>query len=131
MEDAREAAVPGWFWIVAVAALLWEAMGCYAYLTQVRAADDAMPLWVTAAFAIAVWVGLAGAILLLMRRSWAGSAFLVSLLAVIVQACGLFLASPGGSTIGTSEAAFPAFVALVGAVLVWFAYHSAKRGWLR
>ncbi|MEA3064166.1 MAG: hypothetical protein QOJ27_601, partial [Sphingomonadales bacterium] len=116
MEDVREAPVPMWFWVVAVVALLWEAMGCYAYLTQVRASDDVMPVWATAAFAVAVWVGLLGAVLLLTRRRWARTALIVSLIAVIVQVCGLYLASPGGGTSGTSQAAFPAFVALVGAV---------------
>src|SRR4051812_36061209 len=92
-------AVPGWFWAAAVVALLWEGAGCYAYLTQISmdAADLAklpaaqadmwrsMPVWVKGAYAVAVWVGLSGAIGLLMRQRWARETFAVSLLAVIVQ----------------------------------------------
>jgi hypothetical protein len=34
MSDARGTAVPSWFWIVAGLALLWEAFGCYTYVSQ-------------------------------------------------------------------------------------------------
>ena len=52
---------------------------------------DATPTWMVAAYAIAVWVGLAGALLLLLRRKLAVPLLLVSLIAVIVQFSGLFL----------------------------------------
>lgn len=139
------ARVPGWYWAVAIVALLWEAMGCFSYVTKV-AMDSAalaqlpaaerdiwtsMPGWVVGAFAVAVWSGLLGAVGLLLRRSWARFAFAVSLLAVIVQFGWTFLATPILSTIGTSAAAFPAFILLVAAALLWFAGLAAKRGWLR
>src|SRR3954466_4568422 len=99
MEQVGQARVPGWYWLGAGVALLWEAGGCYAYLTQVtmKAADMgalpaaqrdlwlAMPAWLWAAYAIAVWIGLAGALGLLMRQSWARTAFIVSLAAALVQ----------------------------------------------
>lgn len=137
--------VPGWYWAVAVLALLWEAMGCFAYVTQVSmdsaalaqlpaAQRDlwmAMPAWVTGAYAVAVWSGLAGAAGLLLRRDWARLAFAASLVAVIVQFGWTFLATPILTTIGTSAAAFPAFILLVAALLLWFSLAAAKRGWLR
>jgi hypothetical protein len=137
--------VPGWYWAVAVLALLWEAAGCYSYLTKVSmdaaalaqlpAAErdiwTAMPAWVVGAFAVAVWVGLTGAVGLLLRRRWARPAFAVSLVAVIVQFGWTFLATPALSTIGTSAAAFPALILLAAAVLLWFAGLAARRGWLR
>jgi hypothetical protein len=145
MAKEAKAGVPGWYWAVAILALLWEAIGCAAYLMQVTigpaelaklpaAQRDiwlAMPAWVTGAYAIAVWVGLAGAAGLLLRRRWARIAFAVSLLAVLVQFGWTFLATPILSTIGTSAAAFPAFIALMAAILLWFADMAAKRGWLR
>jgi hypothetical protein len=140
-----EARVPGWYWAVALVALLWEAMGCYAYLSQVgmEAAElaklpaaqrdiwAAMPAWVVAAYAVAVWVGLTGAAGLLLRRRWARPAFALSLVAVIVQFGWTFLATPILATIGTSAAAFPAFILLMAALLLWFSGLAAKRGWLR
>lgn len=128
MGDAMKPAVPGWFWAVAVLALLWEAMGCYAYLTTITSTDDTLPAWVSAAFAVAVWVGVSGAILLLMRQRLARTAFAVSLLAAIVELAGiLFVAKP--ATGGRPAALYAAIVA--GAILLWFADFSAKRGWLR
>jgi hypothetical protein len=127
MEEVREAPVPAWFWAVAVLALLWEAMGCYQYLMQVRAPGETLPVWVVAAFAVAVWVGLLGAILLLMRRDWARMAFIVSLLAVLVQFGGLYM----GGRMHPADAGMPALIVAVAVVLVWFAHYSAKRGWLR
>jgi hypothetical protein len=137
--------VPGWYWAVAAAALIWEAMGCYAYLTQVgmdaatlaklpaaqRDLWASMPAWVTGAYAVAVWAGLAGGAGLLLRRDWARLAFAASLVAVIVQFGWTFLATPILSTIGTSAAAFPAFILAVAALLLWFSAVAAKRGWLR
>jgi len=137
--------VPGWYWAVAVVALLWEAMGCYAYVTQVsmdsaalaqlparqREIWAAMPAWATGAYAVAVWVGLLGAIALLLRRRWARLAFAASLLGVIVQFGWTFLATPILSDMGASAAAFPAFIFLVAALLLWFSGVATKRGWLR
>jgi hypothetical protein len=137
--------VPGWYWAVAAIALLWEAMGCYAYLTQVsmdsaalaqlpaeqREIWAAMPAWAVGAYAVAVWAGLVGAVGLLLRRRWARPAFAVSLAAVVVQFGWTFLATPILTTMGASAALFPAFILVVAALLLWFASMAAKRGWLR
>lgn len=137
--------VPGWYWAVVAAALLWEAMGCYAYLTQVtmdsgdlarlpalqRDVWTSMPAWATAAYAIAVWSGLLGGLGLLLRRRWAGLAFAASLAGVIVQFGWSFLATPLLATMGASAAAFPAFILIVAVLLLWFSSVAAKRGWLR
>jgi hypothetical protein len=144
-EDVAKPAVPGWFWAAAIVALLWELAGCYAYLTQISmdAADLAklpagqaemwrtMPIWAKCAYAVAVWVGLTGAIALLMRRRWAREAFAVSLLAVLVQFGWAFLGTPMLRTLGLSAAGFPILIILAAAVLFWFAGWATRRGWLR
>jgi hypothetical protein len=137
--------VPGWYWAVAILALLWEGGGCYAYLTQVtmKAADMgalpaaqrdlwlAMPAWVWSAYAVAVWVGLTGALALLMRQRWARAAFIVSLAAAIVQFGWTFLVKHALSALGAPAAILPAAIILIGAFLVWFAGAASRRGWLR
>jgi hypothetical protein len=137
--------VPGWYWAVAGLALLWEAMGCFAYVTQVSMDSAAlarlpaaqrdlwvsMPAWVTGAYAVAVWSGLIGAAGLLLRRDWARLAFAASLVAVIVQFGWTFLATPILTTIGPSAAAFPAFILLAAALLLWVSALATRRGWLR
>jgi len=137
--------VPGYYWAVAAVALLWEAMGCYAYVTQVsmdsaalarlpaeqREIWAAMPGWAVGAYAVAVWAGLLGAVGLLLRKSWARLAFAASFLAVIVQFGWTFLATPILTTMGASAAVFPALILAVAALLLWFSSVAARRGWLR
>jgi hypothetical protein len=145
MNGRTRGSVPIWYWLAAILAFLWEAGGCYAYLTQVsmKAADMgalpaaqrdlwlAMPAWVWSAYAVAVWVGLTGALALLLRQRWARSAFIVSLAAALIQFGWVFLATPILRTMGSSTAIFPACIIVISAALVWFAGYAAKRGWLR
>ena len=137
--------VPGWYWAVAAAALLWEAMGCYAYLTQVsmdsaalaqlpaeqREIWAAMPGWAVGAYAVAVWSGLLGAVGLLLRRRWAVLAFAASLAGVVAQFGWTFLATNILTTMGGSAAIFPAFIFAVAALFLWFSSLAKNRGWLR
>ena len=120
-------------------------MGCYAYVTQVsmdsaalarlpaeqRDIWAAMPAWAVGAYAVAVWAGLLGALALLLRQGWARLAFAASLLGVIVQFGWTFLGTPILERMGASAAAFPAFILIVVALLLWFSGIAARRGWLR
>ncbi|MGB5205651.1 MAG: hypothetical protein WBN63_15820, partial [Eudoraea sp.] len=85
MSEKSNTKPPVWFWIVSIVALLWNLMGVMAYLGQAYMTDEmkagytsdqlalmeSTPAWVTAAFAIAVWGGLLGCIVLLLRRKLA------------------------------------------------------------
>ena len=84
--------IAGWFKYAAVAAILFMALGCWGYVASVRTDVNSLPLdernlmlarpmWMIAAYAIAVWVGLLGSILLLMRRKLSEPLLLVSLVA--------------------------------------------------
>lgn len=145
MTDDARTGVPGWYWAVAIVALLWEAFGCFTYIQWVTmdaakmatmpAAERemwlAMPPWLTGVYAIAVWIGLAGAVALLMRRRWARLAFGLSLAAVIVQFGWIFLTTPILTTIGPTSTYMPAAIIIVGGIWFLFASMAAKRGWLR
>jgi len=145
MTDEAGTTVPGWYWVVAILALLWEAFGCFSYIQWVtmdaaklatmpdaeREMWLAMPPWLTGVYAIAVWVGLAGAVALLMRRRLARLAFGVSLAAVVVQFGWIFLTTPIMTTIGPSSTVMPAAIIIVGGIWFLFAGHAVKRGWLR
>ena len=137
---------PTWFWIVSVLALLWAGAGCAAYLLQVgmspadmaklpaaqRAIWAMMPEWVMAAYALAVWLGLAGAVALLLRRRIARSLYIVSLAAVIVQFGWTFLATPILTTVGAVQSLpFPLFIVVAGVALIWLSQIAIARGWLR
>jgi hypothetical protein len=145
MAQTEQRPVPGWFWGMAILALLWEAGGCYAYLTQVSAGSEAManmapaqralwrmmPALIWSAYAVAVWVGLSGALLMAMRQSWARAAFIVSLAGIVVQFGWVFLRTPILSSMGPSTAILPATIFVVGIFLVWFSGFAIGRGWLR
>ena len=139
-QDAR--IVPGWFYAVAALAFLFEAFGCWMYVAQVtadraslpldqRAMWDATPGWMTAAYAIAVWSGLAGTLLLLLRRRLAVPVLLLSLVAVIVQFSGLFLVPQLRQTVPESALAAPVILILACYLIFQFARVAQRRGWLR
>ena len=84
---------PVHLWIVAILATIWNAFGCFDYLmTQTRNEAylahftdpqrvyfESFPMWMEAAWALGVWGGLAGSLLLLARSRHAVAAFAVSL----------------------------------------------------
>ncbi len=90
---AERARAPVHLWIVGVVALLWSLTGAFDYLATQLKLDFYMsqfteeqldyfygfPAWAVAGWAFGVWGGLAGAVGLLLRRSWAVWAFAVSL----------------------------------------------------
>ncbi len=143
MSNNRETIpVPAWFALAAVAAVLFEAFGAYSYFVHVttdpnslpidqRDLMQAMPPWMTVAYALAVWVGLGGALLLLMRRRLAAPLLLVSLLAAIVQFGALLVDPALRNLVGSDELLVP-FVILVICYAIWHLAWQARRwGWLR
>ncbi|HEV2746475.1 MAG TPA: hypothetical protein VGW34_04160 [Allosphingosinicella sp.] len=88
-----EGRTPLHLWIVGVLATLWNGFGAFDYLmTQTRNEAylanftdpqriyfDSFPIWMEAMWALGVWGGLAGSLLLLARSRHAVTAFIVSL----------------------------------------------------
>ncbi len=145
MATIESKGVPAWFWAVAVLALLWEAMGCFMYVQQMSMTAEAFaalpqaqqdvwnqsPGWVPAAYAVAVWSGLAGAVGLLLRKAWCRAFFVLSLLGIVVQFGTVFLMTDIMASMGPAQAlGFPIFIFLIGAFLVWFSGVATKRGWI-
>ena len=131
-----------WFWIAAIFSLLWFALGCAMYLYEVtldpktlpldqRAMMEAIPSWMWGAFAAAVWVGLAGAVMLLMRRRLAVPLLGISLAACIVQNSAYFIDPRLRDVVPTDTLVLPIVIVAITWTIFWFAYHSRKRGWLR
>ena len=134
--------VAGWFMIAAVASLLFMGLGCVSYLMHVlanpatmpldqRAAYEAEPVWVTSAYAVAVWIGLLGAVLLLMRRKVAEWLLLLSLVAVLIWLAGLILVTPLRENMSANDLLVAIVVTALTWTVYWFARHSRQRGWLR
>ena len=135
---------PTWFWVVSVIALLWNLMGVSQYLIQAympiealeqmsqaeRELYEGQPAWVTAAFAIAVFGGLLGSIALLLRKKWAKTLFIVSLVAAVAQFAHWLFMSNAVEVYGPSTYAMPLLVIIIGIYLVLFSKKGASKGWL-
>jgi hypothetical protein len=141
-DDYSPRPIAGWYMPAAIASLLFMALGCFMYLMQVmtdpaelaldqRAAVEALPTWVTAAQAVAVWVGVAGALLLVLKRKLAEPLLIVSLLAVLVWLAGLLLVTEVRENLSANDLAVAIVVAALTWTIFWFARHSRQRGWLR
>jgi hypothetical protein len=131
-----------WFIIGAVASLLFMGLGCISYLMHVlanpatmpldqRAAWEAEPAWVTGAYAVAVWIGLAGTGFLVARRKVAVGLLLISVVAVLVWLAGLLLVSPLRNSMSANDLIVALVVSALTWTVFWFSRHSRQRGWLR
>jgi hypothetical protein len=145
MNDVIRAQVPGWFRLLSVLGLAWNAFGVYMYLMKVGMFGDplagldpahvalaqSVPAWVVGAFAIAVFAGLLGTLALVVLSRWATALLILSLLAVLVQ-CGWILGMSDARAVeGNMALMMPAVVTLVAILLVWLANFGARKGWLR
>ena len=137
---------PWHLWVVGILALLWNSFGCVDYtMTQTRQDEwfaqmgmtaaqleyfNAMPAWTHAAWAIGVWGGALGAILLLLRRKWAMPVFVVSFLGWLAGAVYAFALSDGMEAMGPM---WPMQIVIGGACVffIWYAWMMSKKGVLR
>ncbi len=143
----KSSGAPWHLWAVGIIAVLWNAYGCYdyvmtttggeAYLRSLGIGEEAiayfaaMPAWMTGVWAIGVWGGMLGAILLLLRRKWALHVFVVSLAGFVFSLIYTYLLSDGGSVM-PPEAPIMNAVILFGCLFfVWYAWFATSRGFLR
>ena len=141
MSEKSNKKPPVWFWIVSIVALLWNLMGVMAYLGQAYmkagytpdqlALMESTPAWVTAAFALAVWGGLLGCIVLLLRRKLAKPVLMLSLIGILVQMAHSFFMTNAAEIYGPVQGVVtPVIVIIIGIVLVQFARIAEKRNWI-
>ena len=136
---------PKWYTPVAVVALLWNLIGCAAYLSDVMmsaerlaamsAVEQALyasrPTWSVAATAIAVWFGALGCVGLILRHRWALPVLAISLAGVIIQDIEIFLLSDGASIAGAGVYAAQGTVLVISVALVLLARKALANGWVR
>jgi hypothetical protein len=134
-----------WFWVISAIALIWNLMGVIAYLAQVTMSPEALqalpenerallastPAWSTGAFAIAVWGGALGSILLLLRRKLATSILILSFGGVIVQMVHAFFMSKSIEVYGPGGMVMPIMVLVIGIFLIWLSRKATANGWMK
>jgi hypothetical protein len=139
------ARIPNWFWATAIVGVLWNAYGAHQFVGSLTQTLDsltatgmtrpqaeiylALPAWISVAFGVGVFGGLAGSIALLARRAIARPVFAVSLVAYLLLFAGdmhhgVFASMP-------SQLAILAAVVVVAAALYGAARVASGRGLLR
>jgi hypothetical protein len=141
--EVADTTVPVWYWVAAIGSLLFECLGCFFYIAEVRLTPEqiatlpldqaamlsARPAWYYAAFGVAVWVGLVGTLGLLLRKAWSVPLLLTSLIAVVVQFSAIFIVPE--MRIVTSDALLgPVIVIVICYGIFMLARLAKRRGWL-
>lgn len=149
--ETQTTKTPIHLWIVGGLATLWNAFGCFDYfMTRSRGAAyiesmmptidgaammayiNSFPIWVSCFWALGVWAGLAGSILLLLRHRWAGAMLGLSLLGAVIG-IGYQLANPV-DMIEISQGVngmMPYFIIVVALALFLYARAMQRKGVLR
>ena len=139
---------PWHLWLVGVLSLLWNGFGGYDFImtnTQGEAYMktagmtqpmidyfNAMPTWMYVPWTLGVWGAIAGSVLLLLRMKWAVHAFALSLFGAVVSlGFGLMNPMPGLPPEMAAMKVMPWIIAIVAALLLWYAGAMRKRGVLR
>lgn len=141
MNASPSAHPPAWFWAAAGLGLAWNLFGVYQFLSTAGGTVDtlmasgltqpqatlyaALPWWMNAVFAIGVFGGTLGTVLLLLRKSITVPVFVVSLVAYIILyigdiTLGVFAA------FGTPQVIILTTVVAIAAALLWLAVHCKK-----
>lgn len=145
MSSTVQIQTPKSFWLLAGAALVWNLLGVASYIQHVTLSEAAlaklseaeralyldMPVWVTAAFAVAVFAGLAGSAALLLKSRYALHLFTLSLVAVVAQFSWFFVFSKALSVLPATAAIMPSVIFVIAAALVWFSLQARAKGRLR
>ena len=138
MNDKTVGGIDWSFWIISVVTLIFYVMGVINYFVQMnpdmlasfpesyRPIIEGRPAWATAAFAIVVFGGSLGCLLLLFRKSAAFYVLLVSLLGVIVTMMHIF----GVAGFSSFEIWIGVLMQLVvTAFLIWYSKLTERKGW--
>jgi uncharacterized membrane protein len=131
------------FWIIGVVALFWNLIGLFLYYTGVSTSPEELaavyteeqvaliastPAWATSANALAVTFGVIGALLLLLRKSFAVTAFVISLAAIVVWDIYMFAMTNSLEVFGTQVAIIQGMVLVIAVFLLWYASQQKARG---
>ena len=132
------------FWVISSIALVWNLMGVFNYLDQAFMTDKILetlpkeqqilyqdvPAWVTAAFAIAVFSGTLGSLLLLLKKKIATTFFTISFLGIMGQMSYGLLIDQNSDSYGPMGIAMPIIIIAFGGYLIWYSRKANEHRWL-
>lgn len=138
----RDGRTPWHLWVIGILAVLWNAGGAFDYLMTQTQNEGYMgrftpeqleffygfPAWLVAFWAIAVWGGVLGAVLLLLRKKLAVPVFLVSFLSMVVTTFHNYFLSNGLEVIGSDTTGLIFSVLIFVFALFLYLYSKAMVG---
>ncbi len=143
MNDETVGGVHWSFWTIGVVTLIWNVMGGMNFFMQMnadvvaampethRAIIEGRPAWATGGFAIAVFAGALGCLLLLLRKSAATYLFIASLLGMIVTMTHTLGVAGSSIDFGLFEILMMILMPLVvAAFLIWYSKRAESKGWI-
>ncbi len=144
MSENVQNVVPRSFWVISGVALVWNLVGVLAFVTHMTMAEealselpeaqrmfyDSLPAWADGAFAVAVFGGALGSLLLLLRKSLAVAAFVASLAGLLVQLYHLFIMAGGIEVFGPGELILPGVAPIIAVFLVWYSRSAKSKAWI-
>lgn len=148
MERMSQSALPWHTWVVGIIGTFWNGFGATDYtMTQLRHREwltgqgmtesqaeamlaymDTYPVWADALWALGVWGGLAGSLLLLIRRRWAVPALLVSLLGAVVSFIATANRPMPPELAEMNQGAIMYVVIAIAVFLLWYAVSMRRKG---
>ena len=134
-------------WVVGLIALAWNGFAAMDYVmvqsnnveylaqfsTEQLSFFKSLPIWANAAWAVAVWFGVMGSLMILARKAWAVPILMLSLLAMMITAFqNFYLANPGMQEVVGKEALYFTLLIFFVALLLWlYARFLAAKNLLR
>jgi len=140
MNNKNESNIHWSFWLIGAFMLIWNIMGCINFFMQMnpdmissyreneQAIINGRPLWATVAFAVAVFGGALGCLLLMLKKTISFYLFIGSLIGVVVtmiHTLGIGIEFGIGETIG-----FIFMPVVVAAFLIWYSKYVESKGWI-
>ena len=131
------------FWLVCILALLWNVGGAINYIMQTnlefvstlpethRAIIEGRPVWANVGFAIGVFGGTIGCLLLLLKKSHAFYIFVLSLLGIAVTMIHTINVAASKISFSTGEIVVMILSPMiVAALLIWYTKLVTKKNWV-
>jgi hypothetical protein len=130
-------------WIVGIIGLLWSSIGAMDYFMTQTANESYMqnftpeqleffyglPTWSVATWALGVWGGVLGTLLLLLRKKLAVPVLLVSLIAAVLTTVHNYAVVDGFAVMGGAGAlVFSLLILVVAGALYWYARKMSETG---
>ena len=138
---------PWHLWLIGVIAVLFNSIGVFDFVMNIaRGASymesagmtpaqiahyQGMPIWMTIVWGIGVWGAFLASILLLVRRKLAFAAFVLSLVAFVINLLHMYVLTDGGTVMGQQMAITNAVIVLLLLFFSWYSHAMGKRRVLR